>query len=66
LFCFSGEDSAVASELVRILADSQQEVPEFLQAASTGGGGGGGGKAFGGTDMRKGGAPAAAAEEEGW
>lgn len=44
-------DSNIASDLVRILKDAGQEVPEFLQNVR---GGGGGRSQFGGRDVRGG------------
>ncbi|XP_036341505.1 ATP-dependent RNA helicase vasa [Rhagoletis pomonella] len=51
------QDSAMASDLVKILEGASQEVPEFLRSCSGGGGGGGYGNSqsrFGGRDVRKG------------
>jgi len=60
---YSGNDSALAENLVTILTNSEQEVPDFLAAYASGGGAGNaGGGDFGGSDQRGG----AVAEEEDW
>ncbi|XP_014668074.1 PREDICTED: probable ATP-dependent RNA helicase DDX4 [Priapulus caudatus] len=60
-FYDSSDDAHLAGDLVKILSDAQQMVPDWLQeAASHGGGGGGGGYrgggggTFGGRDVRRG------------
>ncbi len=62
---FSGENGDIAPSLVKILSDSQQEVPEFLSQFGQGGFSQG---AFGGQDMRGGGAAPAAGggDDEEW
>jgi len=55
------EDTSMAPQLVTILTNAQQEVPDFLANFGAGGGGDFGG--FGASDIRGG---AAAAEEEEW
>jgi len=58
------EDMGMGGALVGILANAQQEVPEFLQAfAASGGGDGGAIGGFGATDTRQGVTTAAADEE---
>lgn len=59
------QDSDIKDDLVRILTQANQEVPEFLKA-----GGGGGGRSFqsdrtfGGRDVRKSDAPAAHGDDD--
>jgi len=48
------ENSDIAGDLVRILADCQQEVPDYLKDAGGAGGGLAGGDGFGGVDIRGG------------
>ena len=63
---FSGADfdTSIASDLVRVLSDAQQEVPDFLQNAGSGGGGAfGADGGFGGSDIRGG---AQTVEEDAW
>ncbi len=69
-----GQDGALAGDLKKILADAQQEVPDFI-AACTGGGSNFTGRGFGGTDVRSfgggGGGDAsnnagAAGDDDGW
>jgi len=57
------EDTGIASALVGILANAQQEVPDFLQAFGSGGGDAGAVGGFGATDNRAGVTTAAADEE---
>lgn len=57
------EDMGMAGALVGILANAQQEVPDFLQAFGSGGDAGGGVGGFGATDTRQGVSTAAADEE---
>lgn len=65
-------DGGLAADLVKILAQSETVVPDFLANASGGGGGGGGfsgSSGFGGKDFRKdqgGGGDKPAADEEAW
>lgn len=60
-----GHDSAIAGDLVKILSESGQEVPDFLQGdMSTGGAVGGG--TFGGKDIRNNQAQVDANDDEGW
>ena len=49
------ENAEIASALIKILRDSQQTVPDFIEnsGGSYGGGGFGGSGGFGGTDVRK-------------
>jgi len=57
-------DQQIAADLVKILSDAQQEVPEFLESAGSGGGGAfGGDGGFGGSDIRSG---AQTVEEDAW
>merc|ERR1712212_544205 len=48
------EDSDIAGDLVKILGDCQQEVPDYLKDAGGAGGGLAGGDGFGGVDIRGG------------
>jgi len=58
-------DTSIASDLVRILSDAQQEVPDFLQGAGSGGGGAfGAAGGFGGADIRSG--AKTVEEEDAW
>lgn len=45
-------DSAIAPDLVKILTQAGQQVPDFLEGLSTGGGSFGGASQFGGRDIR--------------
>lgn len=61
-------DASLASDLIKILTDANQEVPEFLGSGG-GGGGGGGGSQFGARDVRRNAnnsAPAVQEPEEEW
>lgn len=55
-------DSAIAGDLVKILTDAKQPIPEFLSGFSPSSGGGASG--FGGQDIRKGVSNAKPQEEE--
>lgn len=66
------QDSALCADLVRILKQAEQEVPDFLMSGGMGGGGAYNSSNFGGRDVRKSNnqdsTPAAhgADEEEDW
>lgn len=70
IISFLSQDSAIADDLVKILRQANQNVPDFLAA----GGGGGGGdfgerNNFGGRDVRNSSAPAAhggGGDDEAW
>lgn len=65
------QDGEIVNDLVNILKEAGQEIPEFLSGGGSGGGGGGASSnAFGGTDFRKSAAAPAAhgggADDEEW
>lgn len=64
-FFDTGADSAVANDLLKILSEAGQEVPDFLQGGLGTMGASGGGGAFGGRDIRKGQAETVA-DDDGW
>ena len=49
----SGENADICGDLMKILSECQQEVPDFLKNGGSGGGMGGDG-GFGGVDIRGG------------
>ncbi|XP_055295049.1 ATP-dependent RNA helicase vasa isoform X2 [Sitodiplosis mosellana] len=62
------QDADIVSDLVRILKEANQEIPDFLANGGSGGGGGSGGNSrsnFGGTDFRNNGSSAAPAAHGG-
>lgn len=64
------QDYGLAPDLIKILKDAKQEVPEFLGTGGEGSGGGGFGNQFGARDVRRGDSrqdpPAAQEPEDEW
>ena len=62
---FSANDGNVANDLLKILGEAGQEVPEFLSNGGIGSYASGGGGTYGGQDIRKG-QEAVTNEDDGW
>ena len=62
---FSANDGNVANDLLKILGEAGQEVPEFLSNGGIGSYASGGGGTYGGQDIRKG-QEAVTNDDDGW